>query len=196
MPQANAALSDINIDLDEATAYGPACAKSEDDSGMGGTHVHCYYACFMGNVLVINGQADDPDADMSGSTSCGGTYAICRGVGPECKGVSEGATTDAESKAKCSGASDEFWDSTATIACSSQGGDPEGLICRVAPDLCNKVPDLPLPGTEQLARFLLAVCKAAAASGSNGFVVASYTSAAYSAATLVDGVCVSSAGQF
>lgn len=119
-------------------AYGPACAKSGDDAGWGGTHVSCYYACGKANFLSISVEASDSGAAAYGHTDCGGTAAPCNGRGQSfCVGVSETPTDSAQTKAKCSGSSDEWIDSPITLTCSAQGTNPDDAVCYVAKDLCN-----------------------------------------------------------
>lgn len=124
-------------DAPDALGYGPACAKSGDGSGFGGTHVSCRYACGASNLLAIGGSASDAGAKAYGDTVCGGASATCSSAGPQCEGVSRGLTRSAQGKASCNGDTDEFWDSPMTVACASHGTDPEAVLCELVRDLCN-----------------------------------------------------------
>ena len=117
--------------------YGPACAKSGDDPGFGGTHISCRYACGVSNLLAIGGAASDAGATAYGDTACGGASAACRSAGPQCEGVSRGLTRSAQGKASCNGDTDEWWDSPMTIACAAHGTDPEAVLCELVRDLCD-----------------------------------------------------------
>ena len=140
----------------DLAGYGPACAKSADDPGFGGTHLSCRYACGASNLLAIGGAASDAGATAYGDTSCGGTSATCRSAGPQCEGVSRGITRYAQGKATCSGSTDEWWDSPMTIACASHGTDPEGIVCELLQDLCNLGPKSSASGADLLPACLRA----------------------------------------
>src|SRR5688572_24052444 len=70
-------------DAVDLAGYGPACAKSGDDAGFGGTHLSCRYSCLKANLLAIGGSASDAGATAYGDTTCGGASAACRSAGPE-----------------------------------------------------------------------------------------------------------------
>lgn len=184
----------------EVAAYGPACAKSDDDAGWGGTSVTCYYSCGVANLLGIGASASDRDATTYGDTSCGGTNAVCRPMLAECVGASEGPTEYASAKAACRGYTDEFWSSPVTVACASHGTDPESVLCRLVKDLCEggvDVPDVEVDLTE-VGDDLAALCQQVLEEVPDvvGLVLARIGQHGFSAVTLQGDACVPSLGSF
>lgn len=102
---------------DQVIAKGPACQKSGDDSGWGGTHVKCYYSCGVGALTAIGVKATDTGAYTYGSTDCGGADAACAEPWPICVGVSTDTAGEAQESALCSGHSEEWIDSPVLVAC-------------------------------------------------------------------------------
>jgi hypothetical protein len=184
-------------DAVDLLGYGPACTKSGDDSGFGGTHLSCKYACLKANLLAIGGSASDAGATAYGDTACGGVAATCRSAGPACQGVSPGVTRYAQGKASCNGDTDEWWDSPMTIACAADGADPEGLVCELVEDLC----DLDLTSTQSATlgpAELLAACQRAVSlhPSLGGLVLAQAEAGAFAAVQYVPGAgCQASAGR-
>ncbi len=171
-----------STDPQDPDAQSTACAKSDDESGWGGTSVTCHYRCARGSLLAIGGEAVDRDAAMYGDTACGGTAAICRTAGSECLGVSEGASEEAQDKAACHGHSDEWFDSPITIACAAHPTDPESIVCGLLSGICEG--DGPvLVGELYGLDDLLGRCEEAAGRGADGFLLATFTATGYSAVT-------------
>ncbi|MHB1260875.1 MAG: hypothetical protein ACYC2H_04085 [Thermoplasmatota archaeon] len=109
---------------------------SEDDSGFGGTHATCYYACRAAEMLFIKVQAEDQDADVSGYTDCGDAYAECPRTPFVCNGHSTGFTKVADGDQGCVGDSHEFYSSRITVSCYAIG---QSLACQLTGIDC---PDL------------------------------------------------------
>lgn len=130
----------------DQTAAAPSCMRADDDHGMGGTHVTCRYACGRAAALVIGVKASDPHAYTYGNTQCGGADASCTSGSPICAGVSQTLTSYAQERAKCTGHSDEFWDSPVMVACmATNSGDPKGALCHYS-GICPNGESPPQPG--------------------------------------------------
>ncbi len=122
----NNALGDVG---GKATA---PCPYEDQTKGMGGQAGSCTFSCAIG-PFSLSVSADDGDAGVSGSGSCGGGAAHCAGTG-SCDGA--GRATQASS-GTCSGDSDEMVDSGLYVNCSSEAGGGGISLPPVCPGVVN-----------------------------------------------------------
>lgn len=92
------------------------CTAEDQTGGLGGQHVKCQFQCenAPGTVSVLV-DADDNDAQVAGTASCGDGLAHCSGKN-SCSSTDARKTGGAGS---CSGESDEAVDSGLYVECSS-----------------------------------------------------------------------------
>src|SRR5688572_15133749 len=85
--------TDTVLDMANTVTY--TCVRSDDDNGMGGTHVSCKYKCPKNAEITIFVDASDKDAVAYGGTTCADSSAPCQNPGstPECAGVGDQLTT-------------------------------------------------------------------------------------------------------
>jgi hypothetical protein len=100
-----------------ATALGgEGCSDEDQSGGFGGQHVGCDFSCSDGaGAVSISVRADDSDAGVSGTASCGGGQAHCSGS-QTC--TSSDPKTGGGS-GDCSADSDEAVDSGLYVECSA-----------------------------------------------------------------------------
>ena len=95
---------------------GEGCTDEDQSGGYGGQSVSCDFSCPSdAGAVTIRVDADDSDADVSGTASCGSDNAHCSG-GDSCT-ATEPRTSGGEGS--CSGSSDEFHDSGLYVECSA-----------------------------------------------------------------------------
>lgn len=108
------------------------CPYEDQTAGMGGQSGTCTFSCAVG-PFSLRVSADDSDAGVSGTGSCGGGGAHCTGTG-SCDGV--GRATEATT-GTCSGDSDEMWDSGLYVSCSAEAGSAGISLPPVCPGEVN-----------------------------------------------------------
>ncbi|MEA3137433.1 MAG: hypothetical protein QOC71_1714 [Thermoplasmata archaeon] len=104
----------------------------KDDTGIGGTHATCYYACKKLDMLGIEVRADDTDADVSGYTDCGDANADCPRTAVTCHGAGGPANSN-QADQGCVGRSYEVNSSPITVTCIAAGA---GAVCQLTGLTC------------------------------------------------------------
>lgn len=119
----------------------PACDAEDDSAGVGGQDVDCTFECEKGNLLSLEVEAADHDADVSGTVKCGGQRAHCTGA-KTCTDTTLPSATGGSGA--CEWHSSEAWDSGLYVKCSADGrvGPPGLPPIPCLPAICAN-PDVP-----------------------------------------------------
>jgi hypothetical protein len=112
------------IDLEDLTgaasltaiADDASCSDEDQSSGFDGQNVGCSFNCpTEAGTVTVTVDADDSDATVSGTASCGGDKAHCSG-GDSC---TDNQARTSGGGGTCSASSDEFYDSGLYVECSA-----------------------------------------------------------------------------
>lgn len=125
-----------------------SCTASDQTGGVGGQSVHCTFTCpAQPGSLNVNVDADDNDAQVSGTAECGGDTVHCSGK----NSCSSNGARRASGAGACSADSDEAIDSGLFVECSASVTDgPGGIIEDTGSEIC--------PVSEPVAVCLQPVC--------------------------------------
>jgi hypothetical protein len=119
------------------------CNAEDNTGGMGGQHVECTFRCTEGDLLTVEVEAMDGDADVSGTADCGGTSAHCTGD-RTCVGT-DGPARRAQDGGECEGNSNEFWDSGLYVECRADAAACSKAGCILDPPPNVGEPEIPNP---------------------------------------------------
>lgn len=93
------------------------CPTVEGEGGWGGTTNTCAFHCQRTDKIGVKVESSDEDAKVSGSAECGGIRAKCAALAHTCS--AEAVPTKHAGVGECMGSSDEWWDSSLYVGCTS-----------------------------------------------------------------------------
>jgi hypothetical protein len=122
---ASSALGQAESDVDRVE-----CENYDDGpGGWGGSSMECNQPCDAGDDLRVEVENADADASVSGSFECGGGEAACSDVDNDCNSGWMGPATSDDDNGLCQGSTEETWDSSFDLYCSTRTTTDCNVTC-------------------------------------------------------------------